>query len=82
MFLLMASAHPECLLWTLAVIFVLYVVWDVLAMRERILSYDPSLAGVPRATAAQIWNNCASSDSSGRLSCHCKRMSEVRNFRT
>jgi hypothetical protein len=56
MFLLMASAHPECLLWTLAVIFVLYVVWDVLAMRERISSYDPSLAGVPRATAAQIWN--------------------------
>jgi hypothetical protein len=82
MFLLMASAHPECLLWTLAVIFVLYVVWDVLAMRERISSYDPSLAGVPRATVAQIWNNCAGSDSSGRLSCHCKRMSEVRNFRT
>jgi hypothetical protein len=56
MFLLMASAHPECLLWTLAVIFILYVVWDVLTMRERISSYDPSLAGVPRATAAQIRN--------------------------
>ena len=25
MFLLMASAHPECMLWTLAVIFALYV---------------------------------------------------------
>ena len=45
MFLLMASAHPECLLWTLAVIFILYVVWDVLTMRERISSYDRSLAG-------------------------------------
>jgi hypothetical protein len=56
MFLLMASAHPECLLWTLAVIFMLYVVWDVLTMRERISSYDPSLADVPRATAAQIRN--------------------------
>lgn len=52
----MASAHPECLLWTLAVIFILYVVWDVLTMRERISSYDPSLADVPRATAAQIRN--------------------------
>jgi hypothetical protein len=56
MFLLMSSAHPECLLWTLTVIFALYVLWDVLTMRERISSYDPSLAGVPRATAAQIRN--------------------------
>src|SRR6476620_4349404 len=56
MFLLMSSAHPECLLWTLTVIFALYVLWDVLTMRERISSYDPALAGVPRATAAQIRN--------------------------
>jgi hypothetical protein len=56
MFLLMASAHPECVLWTLAVIFILYVAWDVLTMREQIASYDPALAGTPHATAAQIWN--------------------------
>jgi hypothetical protein len=56
MFLLMASAHPECLLWTLSVIFALYVLWDVLAMREQIASYDPALAGVQHATAGQIWN--------------------------
>jgi hypothetical protein len=56
MFLLMASAHPECLLWTLSVIFALYVLWDVLAMREQIASYDPALAGVQHATAEQIWN--------------------------
>ena len=56
MFLLMASAHPECMLWTLAVIFALYVAWDVLTMREQIARYDPALAGVPRATAAQIRN--------------------------
>jgi hypothetical protein len=56
MFLLMASAHPECVLWTLAVIFLLYVVCDVLSMREQIASYDPALAGVPRASTAQIGN--------------------------
>ena len=54
MFLLMASAHPECMLWTLAVIFALYVAWDVLTMREQIARYDPALAGESRATAAQI----------------------------
>jgi hypothetical protein len=56
MFLLMASAHPECVLWTLAVIFLLYVVWDVLTVREQIASYDPALEGVARATTGQIWN--------------------------
>jgi hypothetical protein len=56
MFLLMASGHPECMLWTLAVIFALYMVWDVLTMREQISSYDPALAGTARATAAQIWS--------------------------
>ena len=54
MFLLMASAHPECMLWTLAVIFILYVAWDVLTMREQIARYDPAVAGESRATAAQI----------------------------
>jgi hypothetical protein len=54
MFLLMASAHPECMLWTLAVIFGLYVAWDVLTMREQIARYDPALAGGSRATPAQI----------------------------
>ena len=54
MFLLMASAHPECMLWTLAVIFALYVAWDVLTMREQIALYDPAVAGESRATAAQI----------------------------
>ena len=56
MFLLMASAHPECVLWTLAVIFVLYVVCDVLTMREETAGYDPALDGASRAGAAQIWN--------------------------
>src|ERR1700704_5979680 len=54
MFLLMASAHPECMLWTLAVIFALYVAWDILTMREQISSHDPALAGASRATPAQI----------------------------
>lgn len=54
MFLLMSSAHPECLLWTLTVIFALYVLWDVLAIGEQIASYDPALADVPHAR--QIWN--------------------------
>jgi hypothetical protein len=55
MFLLMASAHPECVLWTLAVIFVLYVVCDVLTVREQIAS-AAVLDGMPRAGAAQIWS--------------------------
>src|SRR4051812_47568690 len=53
MFLLMASAHPECMLWTLAVISGLYVAWDVLTMREQISSYDPALAGGSRAPPPQ-----------------------------
>jgi hypothetical protein len=54
MFLLMASAHPECMLWTLAVIFALYVAWDILTMREQIGRYDPALAGGSLATPAQV----------------------------
>lgn len=54
MFLLMASMHPGCMIWTLAVIFVLYVVWDVLTIREHIARYDHTLAGVTRASPAQI----------------------------
>jgi hypothetical protein len=42
------------MLWTLAVIFVLYVAWDILTMREQISHYDPALAGGSRATPAQI----------------------------
>jgi hypothetical protein len=56
MFLLMASMHPGCLLWTLAVVFVLYVVWDVLTIREHVASYDRTLAGVTSASVGQIWN--------------------------
>jgi hypothetical protein len=56
MFLLLASAHPECVLWTLAVIFVLYVAWDVLTIREQIASYDPALARATRIGAAQVWH--------------------------
>jgi hypothetical protein len=56
MFLLMASAHPECVLWTLAVIFLLYVVCDVLMMREQTAGDGPALDGASRADAAQIWN--------------------------
>ena len=56
MFLLMASLHPGCLIWTLAVIFVLYVVADVLTIREHIASYHqtPAAAGAP--AARRIWN--------------------------
>jgi FtsH-binding integral membrane protein len=42
------------MLWTLAVIFALYVAWDVLTIREQIARYDPALTGGSRATAAQI----------------------------
>jgi hypothetical protein len=35
MFLLMASTHPGCLLWTLAVIFFLYLLSDLLTMRAH-----------------------------------------------
>jgi hypothetical protein len=55
MFLLMASAHPECVLWTLAVIFILYVVCDVLTVREQVAN-TAVLDGVPGATAVQIWS--------------------------
>ena len=65
MFLLMASAHPECMLWTLAVVFVLYVVWDVLTMREQIASYDPALEGAP-------------APSPRRLECLCRRLCRQR----
>src|SRR5262245_43748860 len=55
MFLLMASVHPGCVLWTLAIIFLLHVVWDVLTIREDVASYDHTLAGVSQPSAAQIW---------------------------
>jgi hypothetical protein len=56
MFLLMASMHPGCVLWTLSIIFFLHVVWDVLTIREDVASYDHTLAGVTRASATQIWS--------------------------
>jgi len=55
MFLLMASVHPGCVLRTLAIIFLLHVVWDVLTIREDVASYDHTLAGVSEPSAAQIW---------------------------
>jgi hypothetical protein len=42
------------MLWTLAVIFALYVAWDILTMREQIAHYDPALADGSLATPAQI----------------------------
>src|SRR4029450_7174205 len=39
MFLLMASVHPGCVLWTLAIIFFLHVVFDVLTIREDVASH-------------------------------------------
>jgi hypothetical protein len=56
MFLLMASVHPGCVLWTLAIIFFLHVVWDVLTIREDVASYDHARAGVAEPSARQIWN--------------------------
>jgi hypothetical protein len=56
MFLLMASAHPGCVLWTLSIIFLLHVAWDVLTVRENVASYDHTLVGVMPASAAQIWS--------------------------
>lgn len=58
MFLLLASAHPECVLWTLAVIFVLYVAWDVLTIREQIASYDPARPRVPHRRGASLAHLC------------------------
>src|SRR5262249_12444627 len=55
-FLLMASVHPGCVLWTLAIIFFLHVAWDMLTIREDVASYDHTLAGVSEPSAAQIWN--------------------------
>jgi hypothetical protein len=52
----MASVHPGCVLWTLAIIFFLHVVWDVLTIREDVASYDHALAGVTEPSAAEIWN--------------------------
>src|SRR5262249_27246931 len=59
MFLLMASVHPGCVLWTLAIIFFLHVVWDVLTIREDVASYDHALAGVAEPSARHICNVCA-----------------------
>jgi hypothetical protein len=56
MFLLMASAHPGCVLWTLSIIFFLHVVWDVLTIREGVASYDHTRVGVTHASAARIWS--------------------------
>jgi hypothetical protein len=56
MFLLMASAHPGCVLWTLSIIFFLHVVWDVLTIREDVASYDHTRGGVTHASALRIWN--------------------------
>src|SRR5262249_56385320 len=56
MFLLMASVHPGCVLWTLAIIFFLHVVFDVLTIREDVASYDHALAGVNEPSAGQIWD--------------------------
>jgi hypothetical protein len=56
MFLLMASAHPECMLWTLAAIFVLYVIADIFMIREHFVRYDQAATDAARASARQIWN--------------------------
>jgi hypothetical protein len=56
MFLLMASAHPECVLWTLAAIFVLYVIADIFMIREHFARYDQAATDAARASARQIWN--------------------------
>src|SRR5262245_30965861 len=56
MFLLMSALHPGCMLWTLAVIFLVYVVRDVLTIREHAEGYDSALAGARRASPAQIWH--------------------------
>ena len=54
MFLLMASMHPGCLIWTLAVIFALYVVRDVLTIGGHIASYDHAAAGATGASAIDV----------------------------
>lgn len=55
MFLLMASAHPECVLWTLAAIFMLYVIADVFTIREHLASYDATAAHAGPASAREVW---------------------------
>lgn len=56
MFLLMASAHPECVLWTLAAIFVLYVIADIFMIREHFARYDQAATDAARASPREIWN--------------------------
>jgi hypothetical protein len=43
MFLLISSAKPYLWLPTLAVVFILYVIWDALTVREHMRKYDTSL---------------------------------------
>jgi hypothetical protein len=56
MFLLMGALHPGCMLWTLAVIFLVYILRDVLTIREHGEGYDRALAGARRASPTQIWH--------------------------
>lgn len=56
MFLLMGALHPGCMLWTLSIIFLVYVLRDVLTIREHAEGYDRALAGARRASPAQIWH--------------------------
>jgi hypothetical protein len=56
MFLLIGALHPGCMLWTLAVIFLVYILRDVLTIREHAEGYDRALAGAARASPTQIWH--------------------------
>jgi hypothetical protein len=53
MFLLMTSGHPNLWLAVICVIFVLYVVWDALTIREHIQEYDGK-AAASQVTIGQI----------------------------
>lgn len=54
MFLLIASRHLAILLWTLVVIFSLYVIWDILTVRSFPKQYDKSLNNATRASFREV----------------------------
>ncbi len=51
MFLLITSKHPSIWMFNLTAIFTLYVIWDVLTVREHISQFD---AGITRNDSASV----------------------------
>jgi hypothetical protein len=54
MFLLMSSRHLSIFLWTLAAIFALYVIWDILTVREYFAQYVKGARNLLHPSSAKI----------------------------